>query len=194
MTETSALATRSIVRITLTISGLAVSKLPIAVALPPCRFQPPVLRLDFLNVEGAADDQAEFVDVDRLAVKIIGAERNRLERAFAGAMARGDDDLGVGLQAEDFRKGRETFRGAVGIGRKAKVERHDRGLVQAHHFDRLGTVGRAHYAIAFIGPFQLALQPLVILDDQQDRQFGGGLVRRSCAFPVGFWPLRRREV
>ena len=50
--------------------------------------EPAVLGLDFVDVEGAGDDQAELVDVDRLAVEIVGAECDRLQRAFAGAMAR----------------------------------------------------------------------------------------------------------
>ena len=83
-----------------------------------------------VQVEGAGDDQAELVDVDRLAVEIIGAERDRLERAFAGAMAGGDDDLGVGLEREDFGQRREALVGAVGIGRQAEVERDHRRLVQ----------------------------------------------------------------
>ena len=73
------------------------------------RFEAPVLVLDRVEVEGARDDQAELVDVDRLAVEIVGAERDRLERAFAGAVAGGDDDLGVGLEAEDFGQRGEAF-------------------------------------------------------------------------------------
>ena len=73
------------------------------------RLQPPVLGLDLLQVEGAADDQAQFVDVDRLAVEIIGAERDGLERAFARAVAGCDDDLGIGLQREDFGERRKPF-------------------------------------------------------------------------------------
>ena len=103
MTETSALATRSIVRATLSISGAAVMIEPSTVcASPPLCFEAAVLGLDLVEVEGARDDQPELVDVDRLAVEIIGAERDRLQRAFARAVARGDDDLGVGLEREDL--------------------------------------------------------------------------------------------
>ena len=110
---------------------------PSTVAPPPLRFEAAVLVLDRVEVEGARDDQPELVDVDRLAVEIIGAERDRLERAFARAVARGDDDLGVGLDGEDFGQRGEAFAGAVGIGRQAEVERDDRRLVQPHLLDRL---------------------------------------------------------
>ena len=102
ITETSALATRSIVRATLSISGAAVIIVPSTVRSSPILLlEPAVLGLDLVQLEGAADDQAELVDIDRLLVEIIGARRDRAQRAFARAMARGDDDLGVGLQRED---------------------------------------------------------------------------------------------
>ena len=83
-----------------------------------------------MEVEGAGDDQAEFVDVDRLAVEVVGTERDRLQGAFAGPVTRGDDDLGVRFKREDFGEGGEAFGGAVGIGWKAEVEGDDRGFVK----------------------------------------------------------------
>ena len=84
-------------------------------------------------------------------------------------MARGDDDLRVGFQPQDFAQHRESLLHAIGIGWQAEVERHDVGLMQAQRVDRRGTVARHHNLVILIGPAQLALQPLVILDDQQDR-------------------------
>ena len=72
ITETSAEATRSIVLATLSISGAAVMIEPSTVE-PPTALEPPVLLLDLVEVEGARDDQAELVDVDRLLVEIVGA-------------------------------------------------------------------------------------------------------------------------
>jgi hypothetical protein len=93
-------------------------------------FQPPVLALDLVDVESPRDDQSKLVDVDRLAVIIIGPHRDRLKRALARAVAGGDNDFGVGLEPQDLGQRRETFLGAVGIGRQAEVERYHRRLVR----------------------------------------------------------------
>ena len=82
-----------------------------------------------MQVEGAGDDQAKLVDVDRFAVEIVSAETDRLERAFPSPVSRGDDDLRVRLEPKDLFKRGETFGRAVGIGRKAKVERDNCGLM-----------------------------------------------------------------
>ena len=146
-------------------------------------FEPAILGFDAVQMEGAGDDQPELVDVDRLAIEIIGAAGDRLERAFAGAVARGDDDLGVGLEANHLDQRREAFFGAVGIGRQAEVERYHRRLVQPQRLDRRRAVAGDDDAIAVIGPFELALQALVVLDDQQDGKVGrlGHALFRSMA-------------
>ena len=93
---------------TFSISGAAVIIEPSTVAVA-LGFEPAVLGLDAVEVEGAGDDQSELVDVDRLAVEIIGAAGDRLERAFAGAVAGGDDDLGVGLEPHHFGQRRKAL-------------------------------------------------------------------------------------
>ena len=87
ITDTSAVATRSIVLRDLQHLRAPVIIEPSTVAPPPACFEPAVLGLDLVQGGRRGDDQAELVDVDRLAVEIIGAERDRLERAFAGAVA-----------------------------------------------------------------------------------------------------------
>ena len=174
------LATRSIVRATLVISGAAVIIEPSTVRSSPTllssrRFSPSMR----VELEGAADDQAELVDVDRLLVEIIGARRDRPERAFAGAVAGGDDHLGLGLQRQDRLERGEALGDAVGIGRQAEVERHHRRLGRADEVERGVAVGGDQHLIIVIGPAQLALQPLIVLDDQQL----GLDVERSCAHP-----------
>ena len=57
------------------------------------------------------------------------------------------------------------------------------GSCSAQRLDRRVAVAGADHLIAVIGPFELALQALVVLDDEQDGEFGCG---RSCAFPFGF--------
>src|SRR5205823_7752948 len=80
--------------------------------------------------------------------------------------------LGVGLQPQDFLECGEAFVGAVGVRRKPEIEGHYRGLVRTKRLDRLGAVARADHGIALVGPFELTLQALVVLDDQQDFGFG----------------------
>ena len=65
-------------------------------------FEPPILVLEPVKLEGATDDQPQLVDIDRLLVEIISAGRDGAKRAFPSAMARGDDDLGFGLELEDI--------------------------------------------------------------------------------------------
>ena len=130
MTETSAAATRSMVLATLSMAGAAVIIDPSTVAAT-AGLEPAVVGFELVKLEGAGDDQAELVDVDRLLVEIIGAEADRPQRAFVRAVAGGDDDLGVGLEAQDFLERGEPLGGAVGIGRQAEVERDDVGFVRA---------------------------------------------------------------
>ncbi len=129
--------------------------------------EPAILAFDLVELEGAPDDQAELIDVDRLLVEIIGARRDRAQRTFARAMARGDDHLGAGLEREDIVERGEAFGDAVGIGRQAEVQCHHRRLGGAHQIDRGVAVGRDQHLIIVIGPAQLALEPFVVLDDQE---------------------------
>ena len=126
---------------------------------------------DGYEVVCASDDEAELVDVDRLLVEVVGAHCDRAGRAFARAVAGRDDDLGVGLQPEDFGEGREAFVGPVRIRRKAEVERDHRGLARPKRIDRLCTISGAHHLIAFVGPFELTLQALIVFHDEKDGEW-----------------------
>ena len=130
-------------------------------------FEPPVLALDAVELERAADDQAELIDIDRLLVEIISARCDRPQRAFPRAVAGGDDHLRFGLQRQDRLERGEALAHAVGIRRQAKIERHDRRLGRAHDVERAGAVGGDEDLIIVIGPAQLALETLVVLHDQQ---------------------------
>ena len=183
MTETSALATRSMVRATLSISGAAVMIEPSTVAPSPPRASSRRFSASISwRWKARRDDQAELVDVDRLAVEIIGAERDRLERAFARAVARGDDDLGVGLEREDLGQRGEALGGAVGIGRQAEVERDHRGLVQAQQVDRLRRGRSRRRRDSLHRPISAGAA-----GPRHPRRSAGreGRWRRSCGFPFG---------
>ena len=74
ITETSVLATRSIVRATFEHLGRGGDHRAEHRSSSPARSASrAVLGLDAVQLEGAADDQAELVDVDRLLVEIVGA-------------------------------------------------------------------------------------------------------------------------
>ena len=53
--------------------------------------EPAVLGLYVGDVESAGNNQAQLVDVHRLAIEIIGAEANCLQHALPRAMTRTDD-------------------------------------------------------------------------------------------------------
>src|SRR3546814_16347942 len=82
-----------------------------------------VLALDAVELEGAAYDEAELIDVDRLLVEVIGTGRDGPERALAGAVTRGDDHLGIAPQRENGLARRDPLAPAGGLGREAEVER-----------------------------------------------------------------------
>src|SRR3546814_2299008 len=96
------------------VTGVQTCALPIC-GQPP-QHPPPFRRgfgeagifpLQRMDMEGAADDQPQFVDVDRLLIEIIGAAGNGVERAFPGPMAGCDDDLRIRLDAQDFLRSEE---------------------------------------------------------------------------------------
>ena len=93
--------------------------------------QPAVLGLEIEHLLGAADDHPQNLDVDRLLIEIVGAERDRAQRVLAGLVAGGDDHLGCGRQFADFGQCRQALRRAVGIGRQAEIEDRNRHRMPA---------------------------------------------------------------
>ncbi len=71
-----------------------------------------IFLLQRMDVEGAAHDQPQLVDVDGLLVKVISPAGDRLQRAVARAMARSDDDLGIRLDPQH-------------VGQRHDVDDHD---------------------------------------------------------------------
>jgi hypothetical protein len=140
--------------------------------VPGFLLEPAVLVLDPVELEGAPNDEAELIDVDRLLVEIVGARRDRPQRAFARAVAGRDDDLRVRLERQDRLQRREALAHPVRIGRQAEVERHHRRLLGAQDVEGAFPVRRDEHFVIVIGPAQLALQTLVVLDDEQARLEG----------------------
>ena len=82
-------------------------------------------------------------------------------------MPRSNNHLRVRLQSKNCIERREPLCRAIGLGRQAQVKRHDIGFPEPQRINRTGAVARHDHVIIVIGPAQLTLQPLVILDDQQ---------------------------
>ena len=137
------------------------------VLIPRFGGQQAVFRFDPMKLRGAANDQSQGFDINRLLVEIVGPLGDRLERRFARTMARCDNDFGVRLQRHDLVKHGKAFTGPIGIWRQAKIERHHRRFLAAEQGNRPGPVRSLKHLKVRIGPFELGLQSGVILDDQQ---------------------------
>ena len=120
-----------------------------------------------VDMKGAADDQAELVDIQGLLVKIPGTAGNCPQGADLLAMAGSHDHLGVRLQAQDRIHGGKAFGGAIGIRWQPQVQRHYIRLFRPQQFDGgLAVTGDQDFKIV-IGPFQLLLQARIVFHDQQ---------------------------
>ena len=142
--------------------------------------QPAVLGFELEHLLGAADDHPQHVDVDRLLVKVVGAERDRAQRVLAGLVAGRDDDLGRRRQLADFGQRGKPFGGAVGIGRQPEIEDRHRRMVTAHQRHRLLPVRGGVHPVLGKRPAQLTQQTAVVVDDQQ-RAGGGGRGAHAAA-------------
>ena len=140
--------------------------------------EPAILGLQFLQVERALDDQAENVDVDRLLEKIVGAERDALERVFAVLVAGGDDDLGVRRKLAQRLERRQALGRAVGIGRQAEIDDRDRRGRAARQRDRFFPRAREDELVIRQRPAILPAQPFVVLEDQHAAFVAGHRLRR----------------
>jgi hypothetical protein len=148
-----------------------------AVVLARLVGKPAVFRFDPLDVERAAHDQPQFVDLHRLLVKIISPARNRRTGAFACAMPRSDDHLGVGLHRHDRIEQRQAFGHAVGIGRQSQVERDNGRFFGAQQRQRFCSIAGDEHLEIVISPFELCLQPGIVLDHKQLGQRSAGFGR-----------------
>jgi hypothetical protein len=119
-----------------------------------------------VELESPADDQAELIDVDGLLVEIVGARGDRPQGALACSVTGGDDHLGFGLERQDMFKRGKALAHAIRIRGETKIERDHGGLGRANQVEGRIAVGGDQHLIIVIGPTQLTLQALVILDDQ----------------------------
>ena len=79
-----------------------------------------------MDVKGAAQDDVELVNLDRLVEVVVGAEADRAERVLSLTLARDDDHLRATLLLQDLVQNEKAFFDTVRIGRKAQIERDER--------------------------------------------------------------------
>src|SRR5690606_24968186 len=111
--------------------------------------------------------ESELLDVDRLLVEVVGAALDRGQRALASPVARGDDDLRGGLERNDLVEHCKALARAVRVRRQAEIERDDRRLLGAKGRDRARPIAGDDHVEIVVGPLELGLQALVVLDDEQ---------------------------
>jgi hypothetical protein len=133
--------------------------------------QTAVLLLQPEEVQGTLHDRAKDFDINRLLAKIIGTEADGLQRVFAGPVAGGDDDLGLGREPQGFFQRRESLAHTIGVRRQAKVHDHDRRILPLNLSDRLSPRVREQHVAGRESPPVLRAQSFVVFDNQK---FGFG--------------------
>jgi hypothetical protein len=107
------------------------------------------------------------VGVDRLLVKVVGAERDRLQRVLLVAVAGNDNHLGVRGQFQEFLQGGETFFDALGVRWQPQVLQHDHRVMPPQFRDGSSAVLGRGDVVILEAPLELRQQPGVVLDDQE---------------------------
>src|SRR6185437_15938597 len=126
-----------------------------------------ILRLQFVDPEGTAHDQAQHFEVQRFGAEIVSTAADGLDRVVAIAIARGHDDLGIGRFLQDVRDGGESLGGAIRIGRQTQILQHYRRLVAVQQLERGLSVAGHHHVVVLEAPTQLAPEAGIVLDDHQ---------------------------
>jgi len=133
------------------------------------RQQTLVLLLQLVQAQRAFHRQHQHVGVDRLGQEVVGAHADRAQRVALVVLAGEHDDLGAGLQLDQFLEQLEALGDRVLVRRQAQVHRDHRRLVAAElQHGAGGVVGRDRLE-AVHRPLELLLQREVVLDDQQRR-------------------------
>src|SRR6056297_1964260 len=128
--------------------------------------QAAVLGLQLVDMEGTVDQQAQRVGVHRLLIEVVGADAYRLDGVLLVAVAGDHDHLGMGGEADDLLQRRHALADALGVRRQAEILEDDGGLVAAEFRDGVRAVLRRQHLVVLEAPFELALQPRVVLDNQ----------------------------
>lgn len=128
-----------------------------------------VVPFELPDPERAPDDRAQFLDVDRLAEEIPGAQTDGLDGIGRLALPAGDDDFHPAILLEQLGKGGQTFGRGSGGRRQAQVENDDRRMSFAEQGEGGPPVARLeHLVVRCERPAQLRPDLLVVLDDQQN--------------------------
>jgi hypothetical protein len=99
-------------------------------------------------------------------------------------MAAGDDHLGLRAHRHDRIEHGKALAGAIGSGGRPRSSVTTSGS-RAHRRQRRGAVAHHRDLEILIGPFELGLQPGIVLDDQQTWAIGHHATFRLCADASG---------
>src|SRR5882762_9834593 len=130
--------------------------------------------LQLCHINTSAQDEFQFLDVDRLAQKIVRARADRFQGILFLSLTGNDDDLGVIVDVKQLRQNGHAFRRIVRLGWQTQIEQHPnrtRLLVGAH---RAGPV-LSRNDLIFVPERPLHLGPnLGIIIDDKENWFHGG--------------------
>jgi hypothetical protein len=142
-----------------------------------------VFGLDPVEVQRAAHDQAQRIDIDRLLIEIIGALGDRGQRAFARAWPLATITLVSGLSAMISSSTAKPSLVPSGSGGSPDRASPPPALRPQQRQGAGAIAGDKHVEI-LVGPFELGLKAGIVLDDQQQ-----GAPRSSCHFLfIGTFP------
>ncbi len=151
--------------------------------------------------QGAAENDPQRVDVDGLRLVVESPGLHRPEGVGPVGVPREDHDPGGRRRAEDLLQGLQPFLSRVGGGREAQVEGHYRRLGLAEPREGLRAVpGEDEAEFVPQRVFELGLNGLVVLDDQQPRLAHGTPGPRSLGERLNHgrstlaWAMRLRDV
>ena len=115
----------------------------------------------------AINQEVQRAGIYGLLIEVVGTEPHGAHSIFLVAMAGDNDDLGVRQQSQGLLQGQEAFVDTLSIGREPKILEDNGRLVPTHLCQgTLPILGNEHFVIIET-PSQLALQPRIVLNDEQ---------------------------
>jgi hypothetical protein len=118
-------------------------------------------------VFGAADDQLQYVDLDRLLIEVIGTQSDCAQCVFSRLVAGRDDDFCRRRGCQNSRQRCQSLGSSVRIGREPQIDNSHRSDFRSKEIDCfLAGFGRIHLVVGK-RPTQLAQKTCVIVYDQQ---------------------------
>ncbi len=119
-------------------------------------------------MEGAFEDDLEFVQVDGFGQKIIGARADGLEGIGFLALAGRNDDLGRAILGKQIGERGEPFLRAGRMRRQSQVQQHHQGRPAQEGLQGARTITRQRdFVVLCQRPLHLGADFLVVVNNQQ---------------------------